>query len=279
MRKLPLFVCSLGIVLLSSLAFAENYTIKSYYYGRSAFNFSTDGWLKTSLLSESNFGGSTAVVKDVKFTSITLSNSFDYQTYSDADIFVAIFGEDASTSLTQTQANGLRDFVLNGGSLIVVADYDPRSIQSANLVGALFGGVTFQSGSSAATTNFLDIPAFSDITDGPFGKVNSVSWGSNIASTISQSGDSTILDTRAIVSVIAPTETRGSVFFFHDPYNFFGTYAYGDHHNLLLNMFNYSAESVGGTGTSNTVPEPCTVMLMSLSVIGFGLKRIRTNLK
>ena len=275
-----------GVVLLVLLSFtccahAAQYSIKSHYFGRDAFNFTTASeaeWLRTNLLDQSNFGSS-GTVADVEFTSLSQSNSFNYPDYSDANIFVAVFGENSSEMITSAQAQGMYNFVQNGGSLIVVTDYTQTAQDNAALVGSYFCNISFGSGPANALTSFSDYSSFPEITNGPFGLVDQFRWRNNATPLIADGGGSTILDSLGIMSAIAPENGSGSVLFFHDPYNFYGGLAYSDepydHHELLLNMFSYSAHSVDGGVAVSAVPEPASVGLVLLSVGGLVFRRRR----
>ncbi len=273
--KLCIMTCLCGLLINPMVTFGASYTIKTHYLGQTRYDFasaSETAPLRTELLSSSNFGAG-GTVEDIEFTSVIGTGDFSESSLADADIFVAIFAEGSSRSITATEAQTLKNFVDSGKSLFVIADYDSRSLNSANLLGTLFGGVTFSSYNTAGSTSITDHSSLSLISDGPFGSVNTISWTANAVPNITNSGDSTIIDSNAIFSIIAPTETSGSVFFFHDPANILWLYATGDIEALALNMFNYAANSINDGST--VVPEPASFLLLGLTLIGLARKKIR----
>lgn len=265
-------VLLVGFVGVSSVYCAQ-YTVKTAYLGQTRYdlaNAAETAPLRDALLSTSNFG-SGGIVDDVVFSSITSSTVFDESSLAGADIFVAVFAEGSSRTITETEALNLKNFVNSGKSLFVIADYDNNSLASANRVGSYFGGVSF-SRYGASPTTITDTVSFPDITNGPFGTVNGFSWDSNSTAFIQTAGDSTIIDSNSLFSIIAPTATNGSVIFFHDPANIMWFWPSGDIEPLTLNMFNYAAGGIQGSTTA--VPEPASIVLV-LSGVSILLKRFR----
>ncbi len=241
--------------------FCASYTIKTHDLG--GFDLSASSALSNALLSSSNFGTG-GIVEDVEFT-FTYANDFSAESLADADIFIAGFSAGSTRVITAAEAQNLKNFVNSGKSLFVVADYAANSVASATLVGSLFGGVTFVDRHDGnGTSTITDRTSFPQISDGPFGAVNSLGWFTNAVAYISELGDSISINSENIFSIIAPTATTGAVIFYDDMDSFSWAYASGDIQPLALNMFTYAA--TGLADGSVVVPEPASIILLGLAL-------------
>ncbi len=214
---------------------------------------------RQQLLSTSNFGPS-GIVKDVQFSSVNYVNSITADMLANTDVLMLGFVWGSGWTITASQALLVKNFVSQGGSLILAGDCDNTY---ANLV-AQYYGVEFyngwaNNGSGSYTISNRSIAP--ELTNGPFGTISSVSWSSNATTRIIQTGTSTMIDSYGMLSVIAPTTTSGAVVFYADGEMALGSQAgSGDYEKLKLNIFSYAAHS-----SHVSVPEPATFLSLILA--------------
>ncbi len=262
---------------------ASEYRIKTYYTGSShygnAYNFdetnSFSDQERAFVLNDANFGAG-GTVSDVAFISITSISSLTPANFVDAEILIVTAPGSPSHIITTTEAGYLRDFVNSGGSLIYFGDYDTGSITCSNNIGAAFGGITFGSGYSGGT--FIITDYSTTLTDGAFGYVENWTYGSNATSSIASLGtQATSIATVGGLDMIAKIDsngTSGSAVFFTDPYLSVLTNGNlsSEEGQFFANLFQYSAQSVGGSAP--VVPEPATCILLGVGVSGV-VRRLR----
>lgn len=248
---------------------AVDYKIKAYNpngdgnWGFASGNYGAN--FRSFLLNPSNFG-SGGVVSDVRFSSITDVSSITTSSLSDADIFILMFPYGSGWNINSTQAQTLKNFVEQGGSLIVTGDADNTY---PAVVGSLFGGVSFYNGWASTGGSVSMQNSVAGVTTGPFGTVSSLSWGGNATTQITSAGNSTILDNWGMVSVIKPTGTSGSVVFYADTDAFISLGYYGASWQTLAgNVFAYSAHSA-----HSAVPEMNTVLLIASGILALLSKK------
>lgn len=202
----------LMLLLLCCAVQAASYKVSVYQPSSATYQFSET--YRTQLLSSSNFGTS-GVVNDVTFTSVERVTSITAEMLNNTDIFVLSFVWGSGWSMTSSEALLVKNFVeQRGGSLILGSDCNNTY---ANLL-AQYYNVEFYNGwaSTGSTFSMTNRSVAPEITNGPFGTVNSISWSSNATSRIINAGSSTIIDSFGMISVLAPTSTSGSIIFYSD---------------------------------------------------------------
>ena len=248
-------------------------TVKSF----NTQNFNRANELRDRLLDPGNFGPS-GIVQDIIFDFENVS-AITPEHLAGADIFVAGFPYEGTTTISSSEAQLLRDYVTQGGSLIVTSDEHPSSRNSANAIGAPFG-IGFSEGPLRGELNIIDRDAAPEITDGPFGEIKNLQWTSNGTSKMLYGGVSTMIDDVGMISVLTPTATSGSIVFFGDSDLFYDSvlgwpHYTGDWDALRLNVFAYSANS---SRINNPIPEPATMAMFGLGLLGLaGIGRRKTS--
>ncbi len=249
---------------------AASYRVSVYQPSTATYQFSET--YRSQLLSSSNFGPS-GIVNDVTFSSVDRVTSITEEMLNNTDIFVLSFVWGSGWSMTSNEALLVKNFVeQKGGSLILGSDCNNNY---ASLL-AQYYGVEFYNGwaSTGTTFSMTNRTVAPEITDGPFGVVNSVSWSSNATSQIINAGSSTVIDSFGMISVLAPTSTRGSIIFYSDGELSLGSQpGTGDYEKLKLNLFAYSAHGVRTIATP-TVPEPATLLLFFLFLSAIGINKL-----
>ncbi|MCG8643882.1 MAG: PEP-CTERM sorting domain-containing protein [Desulfobacterales bacterium] len=249
-------------------------TIKSF----NTDSFNRTDVLKSRLLDPSNFGPG-GIVQDISFYFENVS-AITPENLAGADIFVASFPHEGTTTISHSEAQLLKNYVTSGGSLIVTSDGHPLSFESTNIIGSFFNSVSFDAGGGGPKVeiNDIDESIAPMITNGPFGTVGTLSWSANSVGKIVAEGGSKLIDDFGMLSVINPTATAGSVVFYADSdllYTGSSPYYIGDWDALNLNIFSYSANS---SRINNPIPEPTTMALFGLGLLGLaGIGRRKTS--
>lgn len=271
-------LCLYVLFVLIQPASATQFTVKHF----NPVDHSYGAGLNNLLTDPNNFGPA-GVVKDVSFS---VENISDITTgnLTGTDILLTAFPNltDSTTNIGSGEVQTIKDYVNKGGNLIVTSDGSPDSKIFANKIGALLGPVVFSSpstgGSPATIINRSIAP---EITNGPFGDVNILYWERNATGLILDEGNSTLLDSFGMSSVITPSSTTGSIIFFADTDIFYypssSTLWGGDWGALVLNIFSYSAHS---SGTNNPIPEPATMLLFGCGFLGLvrtGRRKIQSS--
>lgn len=233
--------------------------------------------LKDKIVDTNNFGPD-GIVKDVSFI---FQDLFEISptTLADADILLTGFSWAGQNIPSPTEAIAIKDYVDQGGSLIVLADGNEVPRNAANAISSLFNGAYFSGWNKQGSTDIINWSAAPEITEGPFGTIGNLTWGSNAATRIVDERNSTRLDSFGMLSVITPTPTSGSVVFVADSNLFYLNYhdRTGNWEALSLNILSYSAHSSRINNSNNPIPEPTTMALFGFGLLGLaGMGRRKT---
>lgn len=241
--------------------------------------------LRAALLDPANFGSDGVVDRAVEFASPADTITDEY--LSGLDVF---FLNEPYNPLLASEVQALKDFVLGGGSLVMVSESGGNSAISAVLA-ALDGSSLMDAHVGAEGSNVFPVTGSSSLLDGPFGSLAGQALGGSPGAPILLGTHSSAVATygpAVVVSEIPPDAlapgsgrvlTLGDVLFM----NYFvpghpSAFA-PDDENLILAL-NYFAAVANGGGQvppvepGNNVPEPTLVLLLGAGCL-VAARRVR----
>ena len=264
-KSIQMAVCFLVFFLSSTPIFATELAITHFA------SSGHPGWtsFRNQLLNPDNFGPK-GTERDFSFNIEDVSE-ISAVNLANTDIFIAGFSAQNDMTISYLEAQLLKEFVARGGSLIIVSDTGFPSLNSTNIIGSHFGSLFSVSGKTEASINVVNRNIAPEITNGPFGDVNTLSWRANITGRIVLEGDSTLIDDYGMLSVVTPTGTSGSVVLYADADLFYSgslpPVFLGDWDKLRLNIVSYSAHSSCMNVSNTPMPEPGTILLFGTGLL------------
>lgn len=290
-------VCLIILFCWSPTCIALSFNIKAYNivpdHNEANFNSDYASTLRDDLIDPANFGGSGAVRPDISFTILDPDVPvITEDVFTGTDIFIVCAGNYSgdypSRGITAAQGQMFKNFVDNGGSLIIMADYTAAARTSANNISVLFG-LNYGADDYAADLSWSfaqDGSPLPAILQGPFGSVSSVGTHNHGVAVITDHDPAItkMLDLENnYIAVKEPSATSGSVIFLSDVYSFLsngsdvygsgpggGIWGAGDLNAFNMNMFAYSADSVYN---ETVIPEPASVLLLLFSLLSILVRK------